>query len=189
MSRRTRRIVALIALCVAVSMALGVGGYSSASAERSVSVSVVDDESAYLGVPGGTLHCGRNTIFYNQFPEPVTGGHVGVTPNGDHLVLRHDGDFVEAHEDQEVRIPIEEDISAGKQFRIQLKPINDSAHSVTIDIELNGSSFSVSTTETRYVACEKRGTGPPADQGHGPPANPGNGPAEAKDGGDDENDD
>ena len=185
MSRRTRRVVALVALCVAASMALGVGSYSSVSADRSVSVSVVGDKSAYLGVRGGTLHCGDNAVFHNQFSEPVTGGYVGVTPVGDDLVVRHDGDFVEAHEGEETTIPIGENVSPGKPFKIQLKPINNSADSVTLDIEVNGSGFSVSTTQSRYVDCQKQSSAQSTDWGTGPPEDRRGGPKGDDDGDED----
>ena len=158
MSRRTRRVVALVALCVAASMALGVGSYSSVSAERSVSVTVVDDESAYLGVPGGTLQCEHehNTLFYNQFPEPVTGGHVNITPKDGDLTIRHDGRVYDAHRGQEITLRVEEKVISGGQFEVQLRRVGGSADSVTVDIEVSGPTFNVSTTETRGVDCEKQ---------------------------------
>jgi hypothetical protein len=94
MSRR-RRIVALLALCVAASMALGVGGYSSVSAERNVTVAVAPPEAAYLGL-AEELQCntgGDDDLVRNQFAGDTSierieveimarGGYVRVGTSG-----------------------------------------------------------------------------------------------------------
>ncbi|GAB6860297.1 hypothetical protein ACFQL0_12855 [Haloplanus litoreus] len=148
----------MLALCVAASMALGVGSYSSASADRSVSVAVVEDEEAYIGIPDSTLRCGRgqNALFYNRFPAPVTDGHVEVTVGDGDLVVKRDDGFVEYYAGQEFTVPIDENVTAGERFRLHLKPTNESAESITARIEVRGTGFSVSTTATRDVSCEKQ---------------------------------
>ncbi|GAB3322711.1 hypothetical protein [Haloplanus salinarum] len=85
MSRRRRRIVAVLALCVAASMALGVGGYSAASADRSVSVTVAEPSEAYLALDG-SLQCGMGRgvgnnkgFVHNRFPENTTVERIDVT--------------------------------------------------------------------------------------------------------------
>jgi hypothetical protein len=98
MSRRTRRVVALVALCVAASMALGVGSYSSASAERSVSVSVVDDDEAYLSFaeedelqcgPGKSAGNGGGQPFlYNRFTSDIDDIEVQITAIGGYVRVR-----------------------------------------------------------------------------------------------------
>ncbi|AXG07293.1 hypothetical protein DU500_13145 [Haloplanus rubicundus] len=98
MSRRTRRIVALVALCIAASMALGVGSYSSVSAERSVSVSVVPPEEAYLGFdenlrcgPGNSAGVGNGQPFlHNQFAADIDDIKLRVTALGGYVRVRAD---------------------------------------------------------------------------------------------------
>ena len=168
MSRRTRRVLAMLALCLAASTALGVGSYSSVSADRSVSVAVVEDEDAYIGVPDSTLRCGRgqNALFYNRFPAPVTDGHVRVTVGRGDLVVKHDGEFVEYYPGEEFTVDVEDNVTAGERFRLHLKPTNDSARSITTHVDVSGPGFSVTTTAERTVACERRVGGP----GGGPSA-------------------
>lgn len=146
-------------------MALGVGGFSSVEAERSVRVAVVGDEAAYLGIPDRTLRCGKsqNALFYNQFPETVTDGEIEVTVGSGDLVVKRGDDFVEYHD--EFTIDIEENITAGEGMRIHLKPTNGSANSITTDIEVSGPGFDASTTAARSVDCEKQ----PVRAGGGPP--------------------
>jgi uncharacterized membrane protein YdfJ with MMPL/SSD domain len=96
MSRRTRRVLALVALCVAASMALGVGSYSSVSAERSVSVSVVPPEEAYLGFddrlrcgPGNSAGAGNGQAFlHNQFAADIDDIEVRITALGGYVRVR-----------------------------------------------------------------------------------------------------
>lgn len=157
MSRRTRRVVALVALCVAASMALGVGSYSSVSAERSVSVSVVPSEEAYLGVPSTPLSCGNgvnNVLFVNQFSAPITDGHVDVTVNGGDLLVKRGNSFREYGNGDEFTMSVDENVTPGRGYGLHLKPINDSADSIALEIEVSGSGFDVSTTSVRSVSCE-----------------------------------
>ncbi|WP_251330734.1 hypothetical protein [Haloplanus pelagicus] len=57
MSRRARHLVAILALCVAASSALGVGSYGSVTADRGLSVAIVDNDDAYIGF-ADDLQCG-----------------------------------------------------------------------------------------------------------------------------------
>jgi hypothetical protein len=98
MSRRTRRVVALVALCVAASMALGVGSYSSVSAERSVSVTVVPPEEAYLGFDddlqcsaGNSAGNGNGQAFlHNRFAADIGDIEVQITALGGYVRVRAD---------------------------------------------------------------------------------------------------
>lgn len=52
------RRIALLGLCaVSLTLMVGSGAFTSTSADRTVSVTVVEDDSAYLGI-GDTLQCG-----------------------------------------------------------------------------------------------------------------------------------
>jgi hypothetical protein len=159
MSRRTRRVFAVLVICIAASMALGVGSYSSVSADRSVSVAVVENEDAYLGVPDSTLRCGRgqNALFYNRLPAPVTGGHVRVTVGSGDLVVKDGGEFVEYGPGEEFTVDVTDNVTAGERFRIHLKPTNGSARSITTHVDVRGPGISVTTSAERSVACERQG--------------------------------
>lgn len=79
----TQRRIALLGLCVvSLTMMVGSGAFTSTSAERPVSVNVVDDDRAYLGV-GDTVRCGvgngvgnNKNVVTNRFAtttlDPVT---------------------------------------------------------------------------------------------------------------------
>jgi hypothetical protein len=91
MNRRVRRLVALAALCVATSLALGVGGYSAVSADRTVDVAVVEDEAAYLGVEvTGFDRCGTQALLElrNQFRGDVILDVTVAVVDADELAVR-----------------------------------------------------------------------------------------------------
>ncbi|MFB6123686.1 MAG: hypothetical protein ABEJ78_09545 [Haloferacaceae archaeon] len=59
-----RRLLAGLALVLAVSLAFGPGSYTVVSAARSVDIATAPDSKAYLGVESGSLsRCGGNQTF------------------------------------------------------------------------------------------------------------------------------
>lgn len=65
-----RRIVLLGLACASLLLASGSGAFTAISADRSVEVSVVDDDEAFLAIPDRDLQCGNppeNTVVQNHF--------------------------------------------------------------------------------------------------------------------------
>ncbi|WP_251343380.1 hypothetical protein [Haloplanus halophilus] len=161
MNRRTRRIVAVVALCTAASMALGVGGYSSVTADRSVNVAVADDGNAFLSIPGGEIRCtgGESVLLYNRFAGAVTGGTVEVDAVGGDIETR-------GYDDEESFTVEVGTVDPGAPITFQPRETNGSAHTLELDVDIEGEGFSVSTNASRTIACEKSdgpGTEDPED--------------------------
>jgi|GEM_PF-6728329 len=149
---------AVLALCAAVSLSVSVGGFSSVSAERGVSVTVVENEDAFLGVPESELSCGNsNRLFYNRFSEPVTDGRVEVTPREGELKVKRDSGFETYN--QPFTLYVTGNVTPGEGFPFHITPVNESATEVEMDIDVSGPGFDISTTSERGVSCEKRNLG------------------------------
>ena len=195
MSRRRRRIVAVLALCVAASMALGVGSYSSVSADRNVTVAVVADEDAYLAF-GEELQCGMGNghgdnqqFIRNQFPENTTIEHIEVevgVPRGANGALRvrkgergNSGGFVSLSEGRSTTFTYEASYGAGEAARIQVVPPArnvSGANRLAVElIEADGTDVKVTGTSTTYdVNCPRGGSSGGNGGGNGPGNGAGN---------------
>ncbi|WP_423750620.1 hypothetical protein [Salinirarus marinus] len=160
-----RRLLAGLALVLAVSLAVGVGSYTSAS--RGVDVAVVPDDEAYLGVvPEGFDRCGRLAFvtLYNRFGE-------NVTLDVDVRVVDTDGGLRAAI----VEAPASLGGGESGVVKGHLTPTDGAAGDelLALAIDADGEGVSVSLRRTYAVACAKadpsesargRGTpGPPGD--------------------------
>jgi hypothetical protein len=163
MSRRTRRVVALVALCVAASMALGVGSYSSVSAERSVSVSVVPPEEAYLGFDDD-LQCGmggNNQAFVrNQFAGNTTIEYVTVeiTAENGYVRVGTGGPATQLSPGASTHLTFEGPYEPGEAASIQVKPPHGNvtgADELSVElIEARGSGVRITEASRTYdVYC------------------------------------
>jgi hypothetical protein len=156
MSRRTRRVVAVIALCVAAGAALGVGGYDAASSERGVDVDVADDEHAYLGINDSVSCSGDVTLLTNRFPEPITGGTVTATVHGGNLTVgghRYTDDEqltigVGTNDDEDLGVG---EVDPGGSLTVTVK--SGTATEITIDVRVYGDGFDVSIDGRHVDVC------------------------------------
>lgn len=176
MSRRTRRVVALVALCVAASMALGVGSYSSVSAERSVSVSVVPPEEAYLGF-GDDLQCGagggvgdNDQFIKNQFSGNTTIEHIEVRVTAvDGYVevgVKGSGSTTPLWDGKSTVLTFDGPYEPGDAAGVHLKPAAQGSNITGADhlkvelVEAAGPSVHVTETSLRYdIHCPDRDDG------------------------------
>ena len=174
MSRRTRRVVALVALCVAASMALGVGSYSSVSAERSVSV--VPSEEAYLAfAEEGELQCGaddesgdNDEFIKNQFAGDtvIKSVEVRVTAVGGYVKISGGGSSATLWDGDSRVLRFDETYGPGESAEIQLEPAAPESNITGADhlqvelVKATGSNVRVSETSLTYdIHCPDRGGG------------------------------
>lgn len=182
MSRRRRRLAALLALCAVVSLSLGVGGYSSVSADRNVSVNVAPPEEAYLAF-SDNLQCGAGNgvgdnkhFVKNQFAGNTTidrievevtavdgsvrvgdgtGGTTTPVSAGEPTELVFDGPYEPGDSASVLIKPPRGNVSRADKLRVEI-------------VEATGSGVRVAETKITYdVSCPG---GPPANnttQGEG----------------------
>ncbi|RCU48385.1 hypothetical protein DU504_14385 [Haloplanus salinus] len=173
MSRRTRRVVALVALCVAASMALGVGSYSSVSAERDVSVSVVAGDKAYLGLdedltcgPGSSATKGTGqSLIRNQFSSDIDRIELRVTALGGYVRVRAKrtpkaGPAEPLGPDESTRIVFNETYGAGESIYLEIygptgHGTKEGAERLQVEVvEATGPGVRVTDTDRTYdVNC------------------------------------
>lgn len=146
MSRRLRRLAAVLALCVVASMSFGVGGFSSVDGDRNVSVSVVEKEDAYLGVE--TLAAGSCG---NRDRLAVTNRLTTTLDRFDVVVEDIDGD-VSA---MVMETPSELDPGERGYVGVRVTPDGqqNGTKTVTLGIEATGSAVAVSTTASFDTYC------------------------------------
>lgn len=161
MSRRTRRALALVALCVSTSMALGVGSYGSMSAERSVNVSVAPPEEAYLGV-ADELRCGTDgtDLVRNQFGSNTTIERieVDVTAVDGYVRVGADGPTTRLAPGESVDLTFRGPYAAGDAAELRVEPPTrnvSGADDLRIElVEARGTGVSVSGVVRSYdVNC------------------------------------
>jgi len=172
MSRRTRRVVALVALCIAASMALGVGSYGSVSAERSVSVTAAPPEDAYLAF-GDDLQCGMSggngdngAFVRNQFGGTTTieRVEVEVTAIGGSVRVGTGGTATPLSSGASTRLTFDGPYDPGDSASIQVKPPRGNvsgADTLAVElVEATGSGVRVAETSLTYeVACPEGRSG------------------------------
>ncbi|QSG06150.1 hypothetical protein [Halapricum desulfuricans] len=78
-------------LALAVLLVLGTGGFSAMSADRGVSVSVADDEEAYLGYDDTCENGTLKVTITNQFDDRLT--DVSITVDGEQKDLPEDAEI------------------------------------------------------------------------------------------------
>lgn len=179
MSRQRRQLVAVFALCVAVSLALGVGGYSTASPDRSVNVTIAEPSEAYLAF-GERLQCGTGsagddqTLVHNRFPENTTvervdvtvqavGGYVRVgtdgeirrLPPGEALSLTVQGPY-DPGDVAEIRVnpPTTNNVSGADSLRVQL----DAATGPNVEVAGSTRTYAIDCPGTYGVNGNETGT-------------------------------
>jgi hypothetical protein len=156
----------VIVLCVAVSLSLGVGSYGSVSAERSVSVSVVPPEEAYLAF-GDDLQCGRgggngdnDEFVRNQFGGNTTIERVEVEVTAVEGAVRvgTGGPATQLSSGASARLTFDGPYEPGESASIQIKPPRgnvSSADTLAVElVEATGSGVRVAETSLTYeVSC------------------------------------
>jgi len=163
MSRRTRRVVAVVALCVAISLSLGVGSYGSVSAERSVNVSVAPPEDAYLAF-GDELQCGmggdNDEFVKNQFSGAATieRVEVEVTAVEGYVRVGTGGPSTQLSPGASTRLVFEGPYEPGESASIQIEPPTGNvsgADALAVElVEATGPRVRVSETRVTYeLSC------------------------------------
>jgi hypothetical protein len=88
---RRRRIIALVALVVAVPLAAGTGSFSSVSVDRGVDVAVAEDSNAYLGIDDDPVeaYVGGESFTLLELTDRAAGDlHLeSVSPHGDRVAI------------------------------------------------------------------------------------------------------
>jgi hypothetical protein len=142
-------------------MALGVGSYGSMSAERSVNVSVVPSESAYLGVTD-ELRCGTSgtDLIRNQFGPNVTIEHIEieVTAVDGYVRVGADGPATRLAPGESVDLSFRGPYAAGDTAELRVEPPTGNvsgADDLRIElVEARGTGVSVSGVVRSYdVNC------------------------------------
>lgn len=166
MNRRIRRIFAVLTLCAAVSLSFGVSGYSSVSAERGVSVTVVEPEEAYLAF-GDSLQCGmgggtgdNNEFIHNQFGSNTTIEHIRVTVTaiGGYIRVGTGGRATNLSEGESTELTFSGQYEPGESASIQVKPPGGNvtaADELAVELlEATGEGVRVTDTQQTYdVFC------------------------------------
>jgi hypothetical protein len=157
----------MLALCAAASMAIGVGGYSAASSDRSVSVTVAEPSEAYLALDG-SLRCGMGHgvgnskgFIHNRFPENTTVSRVDVTVTavGGYVRVGTGGQADQLGSGESTDLTFHGPYDSGDAVEIQVKPptANNVSGADSLHVELDsatGPNVSVSgTTRTYAVDC------------------------------------
>jgi hypothetical protein len=166
MSRRARRLVALLLLGAAVSASVGADAYTATEAERRVSIAVAAPDEAYLGF-GDDLQCGRgggvgdNRRFVrNQFRGDATIDRieVRVTTVGGHLRVGTGGTARRLGTGESVRLTFDGPYGPGDAAAIQVKPpVGNASAADALRVELiaaTGTGVGVAgATRTYDVHC------------------------------------
>lgn len=157
MSSYLRRLAVVLSLCVVASMSFGVGGYSSVEADRNVSVSVVEDEDAYLAFDDD-LQCGSNNVLVrNQFVGNTTIDRieVDVTAIGGYVRVGTGGPSTQLGPGDSTRLTFLGPYEPGDAVRMQVKPPTGNvsgADSLNVELlEATGTGVSVSGATHSYV--------------------------------------
>jgi hypothetical protein len=147
-------------------MALGVGSYSSVSAERSASVSVVEADEAYLAFADG-LQCGagggvgdNDEFVKNQFAGNTTIEYVEVevTAKGGSVRVGTGGPATQLSQGASTHLTFEGPYEPGEAAGIQVKPPNGNvsgADGLAVElVEASGPGVDVAETSLTYeVSC------------------------------------
>lgn len=159
--------VVLVAMAATASLAVGSGGFSSAGAERGVTVSVVGDENAYMSLSyADKTVSGDEAVTFvtvaNRFTEKVEF-------TVDYDVETDDGVSVKPSSGSETN-----DVGVGGEFDVAVALNCHSAgqHDATVsfDVAATGDSVSVETSDSRqvtYRAMCNNGQANRGDQGRG----------------------
>jgi hypothetical protein len=136
----TKLLSVLLAVVAVSALALGSAGFSSVSADRSVSVSVVDNENAYVGVAACELGADGGTESKNETNQ--SGGSasqvrlwVGTNFSSAFTVTQISGDGIDRKPDVE--------LEPGELKR--LGPFDD-VDSMVVSVEAEDGSFSAEVT-------------------------------------------
>jgi hypothetical protein len=151
---RLRRVAVVLAALAVVGTTIPTGGLSSASAERSVSVDVVPDDEAFLGIDkhDQTVYGSsddQNSQFEeqvtlltvtNRFPSDLTTVSATVT-----------GSLIES---ESVETPDRLDIGAHGSVTATVDCDGDGQTAVTVDIVASNSVVTVELTRHVTIECE-----------------------------------
>jgi hypothetical protein len=146
-----RRLALLLAAVAATSLIAGAGGFTSARLDRGVSVAVVGDDAAYVGVesPDRTLVNGMNrevplVTLTNRFDAPLDEVRVSVADDdGQPPTVR----TVEPLD----RLPSGESVTVDAAVVCEDGPARSEA--VTVQVEAAGEGVSVALNRTLTLEC------------------------------------
>ena len=152
MTRPLRLIAVVLALSAVASVLVGAAGVSSMTADRPVQISVVDDDSAVIGVDD-ELHLNEESEFItNRFTEDVTLSINTTGPDQGALSLHtEDGDATDRSAE-----PLELTLSPGEAVHAHLQANGNETEveAVEFDIEAEGERVDVELTRTVDVVAE-----------------------------------
>ena len=159
MSSFRRKLAIAIAICAIISLTSGVSGFTAVTADRSTSVEIATQTSAYISFDG-ELNCGDNDIITNNFAHRATlsEGGVNVTVNNGKLRFGPDsGSTKLIHDGGSKTFPrggfSSKKLNSGESVHIHVDQENTTANSVTVDVDANGSIVAIDTTATVVVGC------------------------------------
>ena len=177
-----RRIVLLSAACAAVLLVAGTGGFSAMSAERTVDVAVVDDDSAYLRIAtDDPLQCGsppNNAVVQNQIGMPLTTVEISVAvPSDEDGEIRvgtdGGGQTTTLAPGERTRLTFDDEYRSGDGPVVTVEPVDGTTPAV-VEVgvsEASGDGMSISVAERSFdVDCARQQNGTPtatSDGGEG----------------------
>ncbi|MFC7177137.1 hypothetical protein [Halosegnis marinus] len=178
-----RLALAVVAVAAVAVFASGAFGFTSATVDRGVSVAVVDDESAFLGLQDRTVECreipGSGTQpdescadtpllrVTNQFASEMTVTRVSIETS--------DGTSVRAVDDG---LDLDDDLAVGESGVVRADvsgvcdPSGNEVDTVTLDVTLGVETDGVDATrydKTLTVTCERPATGGGSGDGEAEP--------------------
>ncbi|CAJ51728.1 hypothetical protein [Haloquadratum walsbyi] len=158
MSSFRRKLAIAIAMCATIGLTSGVSGFTAVTADRSTSVEIATQTSAYISF-GDELACGNNDIITNNFADGTTlnEGEVTVTAKGGKLRFgpRESNLLNNGHSETfpENGGFSSDSLNSGGSVTIHVDSENTTAGSVTVHVDASGSAVAVNTTATVNVVC------------------------------------
>ena len=157
-----RRIILLSAACAAVLLVAGTGGFSAMSAERTVDVAVVDDDSAYLRIANDDpLQCGsppENAVVQNQIGMPLTTVEISVAVPSDEdgeirVGTNGGGQTSTLAPGEHKRLTFDDEYRSGDGPVVTIEPVDGTTPEVVEIgvIEVSGDGMSISVAERTFT--------------------------------------
>lgn len=169
-----RAVLILLALAAVTGLAVSSGGYTSASADRTTQVSVVDDEHAYLGI-ADKLQCGagsgigqnKNAVVNNRFPGTTLDAVTvkAAIPNSETGELRIGprGSTDQIGPGESTTFDLDGPFDSGESATIQVKPptgnVSAAGTLVFEQVRAGGSSVKVAVNDRNVDVDCPAGTG------------------------------
>lgn len=140
---RARHVSLALALAALVAFSVGTGGVSSTTAERGVSIAIVDDERAYLGIEAVDTNATSG--------EEIT--LFRLTNRFDHELSELDGAVMNDDMSIEMAMPATLAPGASGPVNATFECTENTTEETIVQIEVAGDGVSVVTNETVTVEC------------------------------------